>query len=102
MDRPHSKDLDSTWLGDSVGHYEGDTLVIDTLGFNDKTWLDNVGHPHSDELHTVERLRRLHQDTLELALTIEDPKAYTHSFTSKRTFKLSSFPLAAQTPSLSP
>lgn len=101
MDRPHSKDLDSTWLGDSVGRYEGDTLVIDTVGFNDKTWLDNVGHPHSDELHTVERLRRLNQDTLELELTIEDPKAYTHSFTSKRTFKLSSFPMGETMCSLS-
>lgn len=101
MDRAHPKDLDSTWLGDSVGRYEGDALVIDTIGYNDKTWLDNVGHPHSDALHTVERLRRVNNDSLELALTIEDPKAYTQSFTSKRTFKLSSFPMGETLCSLS-
>jgi hypothetical protein len=76
-----------------VGRYEGDALVIDTIGYNDRTWLDMVGHPHSDQLHTVERLRRLSHDTLELELTIEDPKAYTQPFTSKKTFKLSSFPM---------
>jgi hypothetical protein len=93
MDRPHPKDPDPTWLGDSVGHYEGDTLVIDTIGFNDKSWLDQVGHPHSDALHTVERLRRLGPDALQLELTIDDPKAYTKSFTSKRVFKASTVPL---------
>jgi len=93
MDKPHPKDLDSTWMGDSVGRYEGDTLVIDTVGLNDKSWLDNVGHPHSDELHTVERFRRVDHDTLRLDLTIEDPKAYTKSWTATKTYKLSKFPL---------
>jgi hypothetical protein len=93
MNRPHTKDPDLTWLGDSVGHYEGDALVIDTIGLNDKTWLDNVGHPHSDALHTIERLRRIDPNTLELAMTIDDPKAYTKSWTSKKTFQLSHFPL---------
>jgi len=93
MNRPHSKDPDPTWLGDSVGHYESDTLVIDTIGFNDKSWLDQVGHPHSDVLHTVERLRRLGPEALQLDLTIEDPKAYTKSFTAKRIFKSSTAPL---------
>jgi hypothetical protein len=93
LNQPHPKDVDSTWLGDSVGHYEGDALVIDTIGLNDKSWLDNVGHPHSDKLHTIERLSRLDRDTLQLEFTIDDPKAYTKSFTSKRTFKLSKFPL---------
>jgi len=93
MNQLHAKDFDPTWLGDSVGKYEGDTLVIDTTGFNDKSWLDNVGHPHSDQLHTVERFRRAAQDTLQLQLTIEDPKAYTKPFTAVRNFKLSSFPL---------
>jgi hypothetical protein len=101
MNQPHPKDLDASWLGDSVGHYEGDTLVIDTVGYNDKTWLDMVGHPHSDQLHTIERLRRVDHDTLELQLTIEDPKAYTHSFTAKKTFKLSSFPMGETMCSLS-
>ena len=101
MNQPHAKDVDLTWLGDSVGHYEGDALVIDTIGFNDKTWLDMVGHPHSDALHTVERFRRVSHDTLELEVTFEDPKAYTHSFTSKRDFKLSSFPMGETMCSLS-
>ena len=101
MNQPHPKDLDSTWLGDSVGRYDAGTLVIDTIGYNEKTWLDMVGHPHSDQLHTVERLRRVDQDTLELQLTIEDPKAYTRSFTAKKTFKLSSFPMGETMCSLS-
>ncbi len=101
MNQTHPKDVDSTWLGDSVGRYEGDTLIIDTIGYNDKTWLDMVGHPHSDQLHTIERLRRLDHDTLELELTIEDPKAYTQPFTSKKTFKLSSFPMGETMCSLS-
>ena len=55
LHRAHPKDPDSTWWGDSVGWYEGDTFVVDTVGFNDKTWIDQVGHPHSDQLHLVER-----------------------------------------------
>ena len=56
--RPHPDGLEATWMGHAIGHYEGDTLVVDTIGFNDKTWLDRVGHPHSDQLHLVERFRR--------------------------------------------
>lgn len=93
MNRPHPKDLDPTWLGDSVGRYEGDTLVIDTVGLNDKSWLDNVGHPHSEALHIVERFRRVDHDTLRLDLTIDDPQAYTKSWTATKTYKLSAFPL---------
>jgi hypothetical protein len=93
MNREHPKDPDSTWMGDSVGRYEGDALVIDTIGFNDKTWLDNAGRPHSDALHLVERFRRADHDTLELALTIDDPKAYTKSWTEQLQFKLSSSPM---------
>jgi len=59
MDREHPKDPDITWMGDSIGRYEGDTLVIDTIGLSDKTWLDHTGHPHSESLHVVERLRRM-------------------------------------------
>ena len=101
MNQSHAKDPDSTWLGDSVGKYEGDTLVIDTVAFNDKSWLDQVGHPHSAALHTVERLRRVDHDTLQLELTIDDPKAYTKVLTSKRLFKSSSFPLGETMCSLS-
>jgi len=87
MDRDHPADPDQTWLGDSVGKYEGDTLVIDTVGFNDKTWLDQTGNPHSDALHLIERVRLADHDTLEVAMTVEDSKAYTKPFTGKRMFK---------------
>jgi hypothetical protein len=93
LNQQHSKDPDSTWLGESVGKYDGDTLVIDTIGFNDKTWLDHLGHPHSDALHLIERFRRLDHDTLQLQITVDDPKAYTQTFTGTKTFKLSSSPL---------
>ena len=93
LNKEHSKDPDSTWLGESVGKYEGDALVIDTIGFNDKTWLDHLGHPHSDALHLIERFRRLDNKTLELQMTVDDPKAYTKTFTGTKTFALSDSPL---------
>jgi hypothetical protein len=93
MDRDHPKDPDSSWMGDSVGKYEGDTFVIDTIGFNDKTWLDQTGHPHSDALHVVERFRRLDHDKLELSVTIEDPKAYTKTFSATKVYQLTTDPM---------
>jgi hypothetical protein len=75
--RQHPKDLPPTWMGDAIGKWDGDTLVVDTVGFNDKTWLDNDGHPHSEDLHVVERIRRVSHDTLTIDTTIDDPKAYT-------------------------
>jgi hypothetical protein len=75
--RKHNTDLGATWMGDSIGTWEGDTLVVDTVGFNDKTWLDRGGHPHSDQLHVTERIRRTDPKTLQVAVTMEDPKAYT-------------------------
>ena len=80
LNKEHPKDPDSTWMGDSVGKYENGALVIDTIGFNDKTWLDQTGHPHSDALHLVERLRRVDAQTLEVEITVDDPKAYTKIF----------------------
>jgi hypothetical protein len=70
-------DPDPTWYGYSVGKWEGDTLVVDTIGFNDKSWIDGWGNPHSDAMHVVERYRRVDHNTLELSMTIGDPKAYT-------------------------
>lgn len=101
MNHEHPKDPDTTWLGDSVGRYEGDTLVVDTIGFNDKSWLDNYGHPHSDAMHTVERFHRMSHDVLQLDLTVEDPKAYTKPLTATKTFKLSSYPMGETMCSLS-
>ena len=87
--RPHDKFLDPPlWMGDSIGKWEGDTLVVDVIGFNDKTWLDRIGHPHSDVLHVVERIRRADHGTLEDEITIDDPKAYKKPWTIQSTFDL--------------
>ncbi len=93
MDRGHPKDPDSSWMGDSIGKYEGDTFVIDTIGLNDKTWLDQAGHPHSDALHVIERFRRLDHERLELSVTIDDPKAYTKTFSATKVYKLTAAPM---------
>jgi hypothetical protein len=86
--RKHPEDLEPTYMGNSIGKWEGDTLVIDTIGFNDKTWLDPMGLPHSDAMRVTERLRRVDHDTLEDVYTIDDPKTYTKPWTATRTFKL--------------
>ena len=101
MDREHPKNPDSTWMGDSIGKYESDAFVIDTIGFNDKTWIDQVGHPHSDALHLIERFHRVDQDTLELSVTFDDLKAYAKQFTATRVFKRSSAPMEETVCSLS-
>jgi hypothetical protein len=80
--RPHDTALGPLWMGDSIGHWEGDTLVTDTVNFNDKTWLDRMGHPHSDTLHVIERIRRIDHDHLVDDITIDDPKAYTKPWTA--------------------
>jgi len=76
--RAHDTTLGPLWMGDSVGHWEGDTLVADTVNFNDKTWLDRMGHPHSEALHVVERLKRVDHDHLVDDITFEDSKAYSN------------------------
>jgi hypothetical protein len=81
--RKLAKDPNPSWLGYSFGRWEGDTLVIETSGFNDKTWLDTtMGHPATDALHVTERFRRPNFGTLELQATIDDPKAYTKPWTT--------------------
>jgi len=74
-------DAEPLWLGYSIGHWEGDTLVIDTTGFNNKSWLDAFGHPHSDALHIAERYRRRDFGHMDVAVTIDDPKVYTRPVT---------------------
>jgi hypothetical protein len=86
--RAHDTSLGPLWMGDSIGHWEGDTLVADTVNFNDKTWLDRMGHPHSEALHVVERIRRIDHDHLVDDITIEDPKAYTKPWTAHLPFVL--------------
>ena len=86
--RAHDTALGPLWMGDSIGHWDGDTLVVDTVNFNDKTWVDRVGHPHSGELHLIERFRRVDHGHLTDDLTIEDPKAYTKPWTAHLDFVL--------------
>jgi hypothetical protein len=86
--RAHDTTLGPLWMGDSIGHWEGVTLVADTVNFNDKTWLDRIGHPHSDALHVVERFRRVDHDHLSDDITIEDAKAYTKPWTTHIEFLL--------------
>lgn len=74
--RHHLEDIDFQ-LGDSVGRWDGDTLVVDVTNFNDKTWLDSARHTHSDQLHVVERYTRLGPDVIAYEATIEDPKTYS-------------------------
>jgi len=81
--RKHPAELDPTWFGHSIGHYEGNALVIDTIGFNDKSWFDNKGYPHTEQLHTIERWTRVDSGHMTNEVTIEDPGAYTKPFTVK-------------------
>ena len=80
----HPKDLDSTWMGHSVGRYEGDTLVVDTIGFNGKTWIDTAEHPSSDQLHVIERIHYIDPQHLAYEVTWEDPKTYTRPIKNTR------------------
>ena len=86
--RSHPADPNPSWMGDSVATWEGDTLVVDTIGFNDKTWLDNDGHPHSEELHLEERIHRTSHDALRIDVTIDDSKAYTKPWTAHWNYEL--------------
>ena len=81
--REHPEDPDPTWYGHSIGHWEGDTLVIDTVGFTgvESFWFDFEGHPHTLQLHTIERYTRTNFGTLEKIITIIDPGAYAKPFT---------------------
>jgi hypothetical protein len=85
LDVPHSADPKPSWYGESVGHYEGDTLVVDTIGFNDKTFVDSYRTPHTDKLHVVERFRLIDGgDTLEVAFTVEDQGAFYQPWSGTR------------------
>jgi hypothetical protein len=82
--RPLPKDPQPTWLGYSVGHWEGNTLVVETTGFNGRAWLDTfMGHPQTDAGKVIERFTRRDFGHMELDVTIDDPKAYTKAWTVK-------------------
>jgi hypothetical protein len=86
--RKHPSDLWPSWMGYSSGSWEGDTLVAETVGFNDRTWLDTMGHPRSESMRIVERFRRRDVGHMQVDITIDDPKMYTKAFTITASFRL--------------
>jgi hypothetical protein len=90
LNPPHPKDLLPTWNGDSIGHWEGDTLVVDTIGFNDKSWLSGNMTPHTEETRLMERMRQIENNGntfIEVAGTVQDRKALTSAYTYTRYYK---------------
>ena len=85
--REHPEGAPLTFMGHSVGRWDGDTLVIETVGLNDQTWLDSMGIPHSDALRVEERIRRV-GDRLEMDLLFDDAKAYARPWRGKRSWEL--------------
>ena len=84
----HSENLKPSWYGESIGHYEGDTLVVDTIGIDERTWVDGFGTPHTKELHVVERFRLIEGGTvLEATVHVEDPGAFTAPWTGVQRFR---------------
>lgn len=86
--RPHPEDAEPSYLGDSVAHWEGDTLVVDVTHFNDRTWLQGVGTVHSEQLHVTERYTRDTYDTIRYEVTMTDPAVFTKPWTIEETFRL--------------
>jgi hypothetical protein len=86
LNKPHSANPGHTWYGESVGHYEGDTLVIDTIGLNDKTYVDRFNTPHSDQIHVVERYRRTAPDRIEATVWVDDPVAFTTPWSGRAVY----------------
>jgi hypothetical protein len=86
--RKHPANLRPSYNGHSIGHWEGDALIVDTVGLNGKNWLDRVGHPESTEMHILERIHRLSENTLQVDLTFDDPKSYTKPWTAQVQFGL--------------
>jgi hypothetical protein len=87
LDVGHSENLRPTGYGESVGHYEGDTLVVDTIGLNDDTYIDNWRTPHSDKLHVTERWRLIENgEKLEILITIEDPETFYEPWQAQRLY----------------
>ena len=88
LNAEHRTDVGPTYMGDSVGRWEGDTLVVDVVGFNDKGWLTGTGTHHSDALHVTERYTRVDKDQIDYVVTMEDPNVFTEPWTVKTTLML--------------
>ena len=88
LDVPHSPNPKPSWYGESVGHYEGDTLVIDTIGLNTKTFVDNYRTPHTEKLHVIERWRMVdNRQAMEVTVTVEDPDSFNEPWTGTRRYR---------------
>jgi hypothetical protein len=87
LDARHPDDPDPTFMGHSIGRWDGDTLVVDTIGLTARTTIDEVGMPHSEQLHVVERYRRTDSNTLEIIVTIDDPATFSRSWNAKAIYK---------------
>jgi len=88
MNMPHSAHVPLSWHGESVGHYDGDTLVVDTIGMNNQTWIDNYRTPHTDKLHVIERFRLTGGGrTMRVDLHVEDPGAFTTPWNAVQTYR---------------
>jgi hypothetical protein len=85
--RQHPKDLTPTYYGHSIGRWEGDTLVVDSVGFNESFWMDRRGMPHTEKLHTIEKFTRTDANTIRYEATIDDPGAYTAPWTGSFTLR---------------
>jgi hypothetical protein len=87
MDQPHPQSVTPSFMGDSAGHWEGDTLVVDTVGFNDRTWIDEIGVIHGRQLHVTERIRKIEGGhALENVVRIEDPEFFTEPWYARITY----------------
>jgi hypothetical protein len=88
LDVPHSANPKPSWYGESVGHYEGDTLVIDTIGMNDKTFIDNYRTPHTEKLHVVERWKMIDDGKmLEVAIKVDDPDTFNEPWSTIQRYR---------------
>lgn len=94
FNREHPRNLKPSWNGHSIGHWEGDTLVVDTIGFNDRTWLDELGAPHTEDTHLTERMRQIEHNGntyIEVVAQIEDDRALISPYTFSRYYKKQNF-----------
>jgi hypothetical protein len=88
LDVPHSENPTPSWYGESVGHYEGDTLVVDTVGMNDKTFVDSYRTPHTEKLHVTERWRQVDDGkAMEVSIRVEDPDAYNQPWSAIKRYR---------------
>jgi hypothetical protein len=97
LDVPHSEKPKPSWYGESIGHYEGDTLVVDTIGMNDKTFIDYFQTPHTTKLHVVERWRVIENGrSLEVAFTVDDPDTFNEPWSAIRRYRGAQIEMHAQ------